>query len=99
LIIFFICFHFYFKLVNAQSTNETHHERKVFPIPVRHTSELEENMSDINQEFVSEDYDTSAINMEDIRRDIEQSSTKKSSGKIILLKIIFLDLISLFRFR
>jgi len=49
-----------------------------FSIPVRRTSDLQDNMSDINQEFVSEDYDTSAISMEDIRREIEQLSIKKS---------------------
>jgi len=50
-----------------------------FSIPVRRTSDLQDNMSDINQEFVSEDYDTSAISMEDIRREIEQLSIKKKS--------------------
>jgi hypothetical protein len=34
-------------------------------------------MSDVNQEFVSEDYDTSAVNMDDIRREIEQLSAIK----------------------
>jgi hypothetical protein len=39
-------------------------------------------MSDVNQEFVSEDYDTSAISMDEIRREIEQLSiTKKSSNR------------------
>ena len=38
----------------------------------------------MNQEFVSEDYDTSAVSMDDIRREIEQLTvTKKgpNSGK------------------
>ena len=34
-------------------------------------------MPDMNQEFVSEDYDTSAVTMDDIRREIEQLSTSK----------------------
>jgi hypothetical protein len=39
-------------------------------------------MSDMNQEFVSEDYDASAVNIEEIRREIEQlSSTKKIPGR------------------
>jgi hypothetical protein len=43
-------------------------------------------MLDINQEFVSEDYDTSAVNMEEIRREIEQLSTaKKIPGKLRLM--------------
>jgi hypothetical protein len=52
-----------------------------FTILARRTSDLQEKHSDVNQEFVSEDYDTSAVNMDDIRREIEQlSSTKKSSN-------------------
>jgi len=60
----------------AQSTSES---RNGFSVPIRRTSESQENTSDINQEFVSEDYDTSAISMEDIRREIEQLSNKKGS--------------------
>ena len=46
------------------------------------TSELNEKSSDINQEFVSEDYDTSALSMDDIRREIEQlTDTKGSSNR------------------
>ncbi|CAF0922561.1 unnamed protein product [Adineta ricciae] len=37
---------------------------------------------DLNQEFVSEDYDTSAVSMDDIRREIEQLTvTKKNPNK------------------
>jgi hypothetical protein len=36
----------------------------------------------MNQEFVSEDFDTSAVSMDDIRREIEQLTvTKKSPNK------------------
>ena len=62
------------------------------------TSELTDELFDGNQDFVSEDYDTTDINMDDIRREIEQSSiakknstkTKSSSpGKIPLTRVIF----------
>jgi hypothetical protein len=66
----------------AQSTSES---RNGFSVPIRRTSESQENTSDINQEFVSEDYDTSAISMEEIRREIEQLSNKKGSGTIFLI--------------
>lgn len=47
----------------------------------RRTSETAENVSDLHSEFLSEDYDTSAINMDDIRREIEQlSRTKPKEG-------------------
>ncbi|CAF1168609.1 unnamed protein product [Adineta ricciae] len=46
------------------------------------TSELSDELFDGNQDFVSEDYDTTDINMDDIRREIEQSSiSKKNSTK------------------
>ncbi|CAF1403943.1 unnamed protein product [Adineta ricciae] len=48
----------------------------------RRTSELIDEPFDENQDFVSEDYDTTDINMDDIRREIEQSSiAKKNSTK------------------
>ncbi|CAF2838659.1 unnamed protein product [Rotaria sp. Silwood2] len=63
---------------NTQSTDET---RNSSNNPASRTSELQEKMSDVNQEFVSEDYDTSALSMDDIRREIEQLTvTKKSSN-------------------
>ena len=37
----------------------------------------EEKVSDVNVEFVSEDYDTSAISMDEIRREIEQLNSAK----------------------
>ena len=46
----------------------------------RRTSETAENVSDQHSEFLSEDYDTSAINMDDIRREIEQLSRTKPKG-------------------
>ena len=49
---------------------------------MRQSSESHDHMSDMNQEFVSEDYDASAVNIEEIRREIEQLSTsKKIPGK------------------
>jgi hypothetical protein len=33
----------------------------------------------MNQEFVSEDYDTSAVSMDDIRREIEQLTVTKKN--------------------
>jgi hypothetical protein len=55
-------------------------------------------MSDINQEFVSEDYDTSAINMDDIRREIEQLSSKKTPGRIKNF-YFYINISSLFFYR
>ena len=58
----------------------------LFRISERRTSESQEKITDINQDFVSEDYDASALSMDDIRREIEQltipkkSSTNNSSG-------------------
>jgi len=64
---------------NTQSTDET---RNSSNNRVRLTSDLQEKISDSNQEFVSEDYDTSAVSMDDIRREIEQLSiTKRSSNR------------------
>ncbi|CAF3323306.1 unnamed protein product [Rotaria socialis] len=64
---------------NHQSTDENRHPSNNLE---RRTSELNEKTSDINQEFVSEDYDTSALSMDDIRREIEQLTiTKRSSNK------------------
>jgi hypothetical protein len=62
---------------NTQSTVEPRLENHASSIPIRQPSESLDNMLDINQEFVSEDYDTSAVNMEEIRREIEQLSTAK----------------------
>ena len=55
--------------------------RKIFLlfILVRRSSDINEKSSDISQEFVSEDYDTSAVSMDDIRREIEQLSIPKSN--------------------
>lgn len=82
--------YFYRVSLTKQSTqltalaNETD-ENKSISNPPRRISDLLENTSDINHEFVSEDYDTSAINMDDIRRELEQLSViKKSSGKAFL---------------
>ncbi len=48
----------------------------------RSISESQDKTQDVNQEFVSEDYDTSAVSMDDIRREIEQLTvTKKSQNK------------------
>ena len=67
----------------------------------RTASESHDKANDINQEFVSEDYDTSAVNMDDIRREIEQltvtkknpngSNTKKtgSPGKKRIFPLLF----------
>ena len=45
-------------------------------------SESQDKTQDGNQEFVSEDFDTSAVSMDDIRREIEQLTvTKKGSNK------------------
>ncbi|UJR15111.1 hypothetical protein I4U23_002077 [Adineta vaga] len=60
--------------INEADTSSTHADRR--------TSELNDKMFDGNQDFVSEDYDTTDINMDDIRREIEQLSiTKKNSTK------------------
>lgn len=47
----------------------------------RTSSETQEKLHDVNQEFVSEDYDTSAVNMEEIRREIEQLTVTKTNSK------------------
>jgi hypothetical protein len=48
---------------------------------MRRTSETAENVADLHSEFLSEDFDTSAIDMDDIRREIEQlSRTKPKDG-------------------
>jgi hypothetical protein len=65
-------------LANENTTIELRIENNPPPIPILQPSESQDNMSDMNQEFVSEDYDASAVNIEEIRREIEQlSSTKK----------------------
>lgn len=43
----------------------------------RTSSETQEKLQDVHQEFVSEDYDTSAVNMDEIRREIEQLTVTK----------------------
>jgi len=63
--------------INNQSTNETNISSNDH---TRRTSDLHEKISDVNQEFVSEDYDTSAVNIDDIRREIEQLSLIKSNS-------------------
>ena len=48
----------------------------------RKLSESQDKTNDINQEFVSEDYDTSTVSVDDIRREIEQlTEPKKSTNK------------------
>lgn len=42
-------------------------------------SESHDKIQDVNQEFVSEDYDTSAVSMDDIRREIEQLTVPKTN--------------------
>jgi len=44
----------------------------------RTSSETQEKLQDVHQEFVSEDYDTSAVNMDEIRREIEQLTVTKT---------------------
>ena len=57
------------------------------PFPIRQSSELHDQMSDINDEFVSEDCDASAIDTDDVRREIEQFSTgKKLPEKGLLIR-------------
>lgn len=45
----------------------------------RTSSESQEKLQDVHQEFVSEDYDTSAVSMDEIRREIEQLTVTKKS--------------------
>jgi hypothetical protein len=45
----------------------------------RTSSDSHDKTNDMNQEFVSEDYDTSAVNMDDIRREIEQLTVTKKN--------------------
>lgn len=59
----------------------------------RSLSESHDKNQDVNQEFVSEDYDASTVSMDDIRREIEQLTVPKSNptkagspGKEIFLK-------------
>ena len=53
----------------------------------RSLSDSHDKTQDGNQEFVSEDYDTSAVSMDDIRREIEQlTETKNNSNKTSLTK-------------
>ncbi|UJR31575.1 hypothetical protein I4U23_019062 [Adineta vaga] len=70
---------------NTQSTDESHsssNERN------RKLSESQDKSQDINQEFVSEDYDPSAVSMDDIRREIEQLTvTKKNPNKANTAKV------------
>lgn len=48
----------------------------------RTTSESQDKHPDTNQEFVSEDYESSTVNMDDIRREIEElTETKKTTAK------------------
>jgi hypothetical protein len=61
---------------NTQSTDDTHAssgDRK------RIASDSHDKTNDMNQEFVSEDYDTSAVSMDDIRREIEQLTVTKKN--------------------
>jgi len=63
---------------NVQSTDEAHGPSK----ERNRTLSDHDKAQDVNQEFVSEDYDTSAVSMDDIRREIEQLTvTKKSPNK------------------
>lgn len=49
----------------------------------RRVSDSQDKHQDINQEFVSEDYDTSAVSMDDIRREIEELTVpKKGANKM-----------------
>jgi hypothetical protein len=61
---------------NTQSTDETHASSKDRN---RTSSDSHDKTNDMNQEFVSEDYDTSAVNMDDIRREIEQLTVTKKN--------------------
>ncbi|CAF3705954.1 unnamed protein product [Rotaria sp. Silwood1] len=64
---------------NISSTDETH---GVSDMRNRTTSDSHDKTQDGNQEFVSEDYDASAVSMDDIRREIEQlTETKPNSNK------------------
>ncbi|CAF1575903.1 unnamed protein product [Rotaria sp. Silwood1] len=63
---------------NTPSNNETHNSSNK-SILTHRTSESQEKTSDINQEFVSEDYDTSALSMDDIRREIEELTVAKKN--------------------
>jgi hypothetical protein len=48
----------------------------------RKLSESQDKTQDANQEFVSEDFESSAVSMDDIRREIEQLTvTKKGPNK------------------
>jgi len=77
-------------LANTQSTGEPRNENHASSIPIRQTSESQDNMSDLNQEFVSEDYDASPINEDEIRREFEQlSSAKKGPGEICLITFFY----------
>ncbi|CAF3942949.1 unnamed protein product [Adineta steineri] len=61
---------------NTQSNDDTHgssNERN------RKLSESQDKSQDANQDFVSEDYDTSNVNMDDIRREIEQLTVTKKN--------------------
>ncbi|CAF0842730.1 unnamed protein product [Adineta steineri] len=64
-------------LANEKTNNETHLSSNNGE---RRTSELQEKMSDVNQDFLSEDYDTSDINMDEIRREIEQLCIPKTKS-------------------
>lgn len=78
-------------VANTQSTGEPRNENHASSIPIRQTSESQDNMSDLNQEFVSEDYDASPINEDEIRREFEQlSSAKKGPGEIYLIPFFLL---------
>jgi hypothetical protein len=58
---------------NTQSTDGSSKERKPS------LTESQDKNQDANQEFVSEDYDTSAVSMDDIRREIEQLTVTKTN--------------------
>ncbi|CAF3581496.1 unnamed protein product [Rotaria sordida] len=64
---------------NTSSTDDTHGASDARN---RTASDSQDKTHDANQEFVSEDYDASAVSMDDIRREIEQLTvTKPNSNK------------------
>ncbi|CAF3958358.1 unnamed protein product [Rotaria sp. Silwood2] len=62
---------------NSSSTDEIHGASDARN---RTTSDSHDKTQDANQEFVSEDYDASAVSMDDIRREIEQLTVTKPNA-------------------
>jgi len=71
-------------LASQNNANTTNDETRTLTTTTnerdRRVSDSQDKHQDINQEFVSEDYDTSAVSMDDIRREIEELTVPKKGA-------------------